>query len=83
MFHYFYVVGMSGRAIAKLGVAWQASGYASEDGLLTRDMIMACVKDSVRSHSQKIKWLSDEEIRENRDIAYKSPKDAANKTSNK
>lgn len=32
--------GMSGREIAKLGVAWQASGYASEDGVLTRDMIM-------------------------------------------
>merc|ERR1719419_1024373 len=31
--------GMSGREIAKLGVSWQASGYASEDGVLTRPMI--------------------------------------------
>jgi hypothetical protein len=28
--------GMSGREIAKLSVAWQAAGYASEDGVLTR-----------------------------------------------
>ncbi len=28
--------GMSGREIAKLGVAWQAGGYASEDGVVSR-----------------------------------------------
>ena len=48
--------GMSGREIAKLGVAWQAAGYASEDGVLTRGMIMERVKDAVRSHSQKIRY---------------------------
>ena len=48
--------GMSGREIAKLGVAWQAAGYASEAGVLTRDMIMERVKDAVRSHSQKIRY---------------------------
>lgn len=65
---------MSGREIAKLGVAWQAAGYASEDGVLTRNMIMERVQDAIKSHSQKIKWLSDEEIRENRDVSYKSQK---------
>lgn len=79
--------GMSGREIAKLGVAWQAAGYASEDGVLTRGMVMERVKDAVRSHSQKIRWLSEEEIRENRDVAYKSKKDqsasAAVSSSNK
>ena len=49
--------GMSGREIAKLGVAWQAAGYASEDGVLTRAMIMERVKDAVRSHSQKIRYI--------------------------
>ena len=49
--------GMSGREIAKLGVAWQAAGYASEDGVLTRAMVMERVKDAVRSHSQKIRYI--------------------------
>ena len=71
---------MSGREIAKLGVAWQAAGYASEDGVLTRAMIMDRVRDAIRSHSQKIRWLSEEEIRENRDIAYKSKKSQQSNT---
>jgi len=66
--------GMSGREIAKLGVAWQASGYASEDGVLTRPMIMEKVGDAIKSHDQKVKWLSDEEVRENRQVAYKTKK---------
>ena len=66
--------GMSGREIAKLGVSWQAAGYASEDGVLTKDMILVRVADAVRSHSQKIRWLSEEEVRENRNVSYKSIK---------
>jgi ATPase family AAA domain-containing protein 3A/B len=49
--------GMSGREIAKLGVAWQAAGYASEEGMLSRNMIMERVKVAVRSHSQKIRFV--------------------------
>jgi len=64
--------GMSGREIAKLGVAWQASGYASEDGILTKGMIMEKVNDAVKSHDQKVKWLSEDEVRENRQVAYKT-----------
>ena len=48
------VKGMSGREIAKLGVAWQASAYASSDGILTEKMVMEKVKDAVQQHSQKV-----------------------------
>eukprot|EP00092_Neocalanus_flemingeri_P010276 GFUD01011072.1.p1 GENE.GFUD01011072.1~~GFUD01011072.1.p1 ORF type:complete len:623 (+),score=219.30 GFUD01011072.1:108-1976(+) len=65
--------GMSGREIAKLGVAWQAGGYASEDGIVTRDMIMDKVRDSQQQHKQKMSWLSEEENRENRQVAYRVP----------
>ena len=64
--------GMSGREIAKMGVAWQAAGYASEDGTLTRTMIMEKVDDALNSHLKKVQWLSDEEVRENRQAVYKS-----------
>ena len=67
-------VGMSGREIAKLGVAWQAAGYSSDDGVLTKKMIMEKVDDSLNSHKQKVMWLSEEEIRENRQVGYKSKK---------
>ncbi|XP_070560731.1 ATPase family AAA domain-containing protein 3-A-like [Ptychodera flava] len=45
--------GLSGREIAKIGVAWQASGYASEDGMLTAEMIDARVDEAVKQHKQK------------------------------
>lgn len=46
--------GMSGREIAKLGVAWQAAGYTSEDGLLTKEMILNRCEDAVKQHKQKV-----------------------------
>ncbi|XP_041702329.2 ATPase family AAA domain-containing protein 3-like [Coregonus clupeaformis] len=49
--------GMSGREISKLGVAWQAAAYSSEDGVLTEAMIDARVDDAVRQHAQKMDWL--------------------------
>ena len=64
--------GMSGREIAKMGVAWQAAGYASEDGTLTKTMIMEKVDDALNSHLKKVQWLSEEEVRENRQAVYKS-----------
>ncbi len=76
--------GMSGREIAKLGVAWQAAGYAAEDGTLTRDMILEKVDEAVRSHSQKVRWLSEEEKRDSRDIdvgvEYETKKSQLGKT---
>jgi len=65
--------GMSGREIAKLGVSWQAGGYASEDGVVSRGMIMEKVEDSVEQHHKKMAWLSDEENRENRQVVYHKP----------
>ena len=44
----------------------QAAGYASEDGTITRAMIMEKVEDAVKQHNKKMTWLSDEENRENR-----------------
>lgn len=50
---------MSGREIAKLGVAWQAAAYASEDGILTERMVMDRVKDAVTQHRQKVQYCND------------------------
>jgi hypothetical protein len=50
---------MSGREIAKLGVAWQAAAYASEDGILTEKMIMDRVMDTISQHRQKVCYFSD------------------------
>lgn len=46
--------GMSGREIAKLGVAWQAAAYASEDGVLTETMVLDRVRDAIKQHKQKV-----------------------------
>ncbi|CAG0881751.1 unnamed protein product [Cyprideis torosa] len=64
--------GLSGREIAKLGVAWQASAYASEDGILTEEMIMERVEDAVKQHAQKVDWQSEEEKREYKSLSYRS-----------
>ncbi|XP_062316066.1 ATPase family AAA domain-containing protein 3-like isoform X43 [Osmerus eperlanus] len=50
-------VGMSGREISKLGVAWQAAAYSSEDGVLTEAMIDSRVEDAIKQHAQKMDWL--------------------------
>ena len=44
----------------------QAGGYASEDGVVSRAMIMERVEDAIQQHHKKMAWLSDEEDRENR-----------------
>ena len=64
---------MSGREIAKLGVAWQAGGYCSEDGVVRKAMMMDKVRDAQVAHTQKMAWLSDEESRENRQVGYRQP----------
>lgn len=46
--------GMSGREIAKLGVAWQAAGYTSEDGVLTKEMVLNRCEDAIKQHKQKV-----------------------------
>ncbi|KAG8266624.1 ATP binding [Homalodisca vitripennis] len=69
--------GMSGREIAKLGVAWQAAAYASEDGILTEKMARERCLDALKQHRQKVEWQSEQEKRESKSISasYQSDKD--------
>ncbi|KAL8564956.1 ATPase AAA domain-containing protein 3-B [Nucella lapillus] len=60
--------GLSGREIAKLGVAWQARAYASEDGVLTEKMVDEIVKDAIGQHARKMQWQQDE-TRGTQDVA--------------
>lgn len=46
---------MSGREISKMGVAWQAAVYASEDGVLTEKMVLDRCRVAVHQHKQKVK----------------------------
>ncbi|KAJ9599170.1 hypothetical protein L9F63_010347 [Diploptera punctata] len=68
--------GMSGREIAKLGVAWQAAAYASEDGILTEKMVMDRVEDAIKQHRQKVEWQSEQEKKESKTLTYSSDKDS-------
>ncbi|KAF5300749.1 hypothetical protein FQA39_LY10994 [Lamprigera yunnana] len=65
--------GMSGREIAKLGVAWQAAAYASEDGVLTEKMVLDRVEDAIIQHRQKVEWQSEQEEAKS---GYQSKKDS-------
>lgn len=67
------VDGMSGREISKLGVAWQAAAYSSEDGVLTEAMIDARVEDAIRQHRQKMDWLHGEGVLDNEGRPLQSP----------
>ncbi|XP_051163159.1 ATPase family AAA domain-containing protein 3A homolog [Leptopilina boulardi] len=60
--------GMSGREIAKLGVAWQAAAYASEEGVLTDQMIIDRTNDAIKQHKQKVQWQSEQERQESKSI---------------
>ncbi|CAG9768258.1 unnamed protein product [Ceutorhynchus assimilis] len=68
--------GMSGREIAKLGVAWQAAAYASTDGVLTEKMVLDIVQDHVRQHRQKVEWQSEQERRESKSIYHSEKEDS-------
>uniref|UniRef100_A0A0A9Y793 ATPase family AAA domain-containing protein 3-B n=1 Tax=Lygus hesperus TaxID=30085 RepID=A0A0A9Y793_LYGHE len=62
--------GMSGREIAKLGVAWQAAAYSSADGVLTKQMAEEKVRQALVQHSQKVEWQSEAERRESKSLTY-------------
>lgn len=49
--------GMSGREISKLGVAWQAAVYASENGVLTEKMVLDRCESAVYQHKQKVSYV--------------------------
>lgn len=48
---------MSGREISKLGVAWQAAVYSSEDGVLTEKMVLDKCTLAVQQHKQKVNLI--------------------------
>ncbi|KAI4502404.1 hypothetical protein M0802_002316 [Mischocyttarus mexicanus] len=60
--------GMSGRELAKLGVAWQAAAYASENGILTEQMVIDRCMEAIRQHKQKVQWQSEQEKQESKSI---------------
>lgn len=68
--------GMSGREIAKLGVAWQAAAYASEDGVLTEKMVLDRVRDAILQHRQKVEWQSEQERKEAKSIYHSEKEDS-------
>lgn len=52
--------GMSGRELSKLVLGWQASAYASADGLLTEQIIDRNTAEALRQHQRKMEWLAAE-----------------------
>ena len=60
--------GMSGRELSKLGVAWQAAAYASEDGVLTEQMVIARCNEAIKQHKQKVQWQSEQEKQDAKSI---------------
>uniref|UniRef100_A0A3Q2YN93 ATPase family AAA domain containing 3A n=1 Tax=Hippocampus comes TaxID=109280 RepID=A0A3Q2YN93_HIPCM len=75
--------GMSGREISKLGVAWQAAAYSSEDGVLTEAMIDTRVDDAVKQHRQKMDWLRTEEEAQTKTLTPPPAGGAASSTTGK
>ncbi|XP_054717945.1 ATPase family AAA domain-containing protein 3-like [Uloborus diversus] len=55
--------GLSGREIVKLASAWQFAAYASDTGLLTKEMIMTEVQNAVKQHEHKASWQTIEETK--------------------
>ncbi|KAI4826393.1 hypothetical protein KUCAC02_029841 [Chaenocephalus aceratus] len=64
------IEGMSGREISKLGVAWQAAAYSSQDGVLTEAMIDARVDEAFKQHLQKMDWLHGDEEAQTRTLTH-------------
>lgn len=56
--------GFSGREISKLIVSCQAGAYASEDGVLTENIIEQKLKFALDAHEKKMKWRSEQEKEE-------------------
>ncbi|KJH50907.1 ATPase, AAA family [Dictyocaulus viviparus] len=54
--------GLSGRELNKLVIGWQAAAYASEDGVLTSEMIDRNTNDAVSQHEHKMEWLEKEQL---------------------
>lgn len=50
--------GMSGRELSNMMLGIQAKAYASEDGILTLEMIEQCTASAIAQHNQKSEWLA-------------------------
>lgn len=51
--------GFSGRAIAKLVIAWQAAAYGTDDAILNQDTLFKTLENQRRSMFQKNDWITD------------------------
>ncbi|CAK5006933.1 unnamed protein product [Meloidogyne enterolobii] len=66
--------GMSGRELSKLVFGWQASAYASEDGILTSKMIDEYSDQVIKQHKRKMEWLAAERgLEQNNQILPEQP----------
>ncbi|VDN50642.1 unnamed protein product [Dracunculus medinensis] len=54
--------GLSGRELSKLVLGWQASAYATVDGLLTSEIIDYNTAKMMEQHSRKMAWLDKEQL---------------------
>jgi ATPase family AAA domain-containing protein 3A/B len=54
--------GMSGRELSKLVFGYAASAYASEDGMLTVEIIDRNTAEAMRQHERKMQWLAAEQL---------------------
>ncbi|THD27174.1 ATPase family AAA domain-containing protein 3-B [Fasciola hepatica] len=48
--------GLSGREISKIAIAWQTAAYASEDGILTKQMMEQVVNSAIIANKKKREW---------------------------
>jgi len=60
--------GLSAREISKLAVSWQASAYASEDGVLTEQIVDERVRDAVAQRAKKTQW--EQEVRKEAKVIH-------------
>mmetsp|Transcript_34662 Transcript_34662/g.55435 ORF Transcript_34662/g.55435 Transcript_34662/m.55435 type:complete len:592 (+) Transcript_34662:136-1911(+) len=48
--------GFSGREISKLGIAWQAAAYGTQNCTLTKDLMTSVLESRLEQHLQKTEW---------------------------
>ncbi|KAI6198416.1 AAA domain-containing protein [Aphelenchoides fujianensis] len=66
--------GMSGRELSKLVFGWQASAYASEDGVLGEEIIDRNTAEALRQHARKMEWLRAEgQTAESKSAVFRAP----------
>lgn len=56
--------GFSGRAIAKLAIAWQAAAYGTEGAVLDKATFLATVSQHKKSISVKDEWMNQQQAQQ-------------------